>query len=68
MNQLFNINNNNLYQVTLSYACYGIETHNGLVIDVAPIARWMIGKKIDNIYNWIASKGGKLHLVKEYIL
>lgn len=44
--------------VSLPYATYGIEVEDGIVIDAAPIARWMIGKDTQTVRNWIAKKGG----------
>ena len=44
--------------VCLSYATYGIKVEGGIVMDAAPIARWMIGKDTAFIREWIAKKGG----------
>lgn len=44
--------------VSLPYATYGIEVAAGVVVDAAPIARWMIGKDTQFVRSWIAKKGG----------
>ena len=49
-----------LIQITLPYACYGIEVKNGIVIDTPPVSRWMIGKPFKEILVWIKTKGGKV--------
>lgn len=49
-----------LYRITLSYACFGIETNNKIVIFTAPIGKWMIGKNIEFIKNWVKRKKGKI--------
>jgi len=51
------------YRINLKYACFGIEEKNGLVVKTAPIGRWMIGKEISVIKNWVVSKKGKIEKV-----
>jgi hypothetical protein len=46
------------YWISLPYATFGIRTTDGIVDVTAPIARWMIGKHINYIANWVKSKGG----------
>lgn len=45
--------------VSLPYATFGIKVRGGIVIDTAPIARWMIDKDTQTIRDWIAKKGGR---------
>ena len=54
------------YQVDVSYACFGIDVDNktGMVVDAAPIGRWMIGKHYVDVRFWVESKRGKLNLVR----
>ena len=35
-----------IYQITLPYACFGIQVNNGVIKKTAPIGKWMIGKDI----------------------
>lgn len=49
-----------LYQVTLSYACFGVEVENDIVVNVAPIARWMVGKHLFNVTAWVMLKKGTI--------
>jgi len=51
--------------VDLPYACYGITVSNGIVIDAAPIAKWMLGKNWNDIKYWILMKNGKFTICKE---
>jgi hypothetical protein len=45
-------------RVDLPYACFGIEVEGGVVVDAAPIARWMIRKDFHDVADWIINKGG----------
>lgn len=50
-----------LYRIDLPYACYGIETsQNGWVVRTPPIARWMLGKRINTIETWVRKKKGTI--------
>jgi hypothetical protein len=53
-----------LYQVTLPYACYGLVVADGIVIEAAPIARWMLGKKLVMMTRWVESKKGWVQYVE----
>lgn len=48
------------YWISLSYATFSITVSGGVVTDAAPIARWMIGKKMLFIENWVKKKGGDM--------
>ena len=55
-----------LYQVTLPYACFGLITDsliNGTVRDAAPIGKWMVGKRLSFIVEWVGRKKGKVEYV-----
>jgi len=47
-----------LYQITLSYACAGIIITNDIVVKTAPIFNWMKGKQLNQIKNWVYNKKG----------
>ena len=46
--------------VSLPYATYGIAVQDGKVVDAAPIARWMIGKREEYVANWLRRKGARI--------
>ena len=52
-----------LMQIDVGYACYGITTNNSVVVDAAPIARWMIGKSIIYVSDWVKRKRGTIKYV-----
>ena len=53
-----------LYQVTLFYACYGIEVGDDGMIEVAPpIAKWMEGEFLLDIKEWVRKKGGTIERI-----
>lgn len=55
---------NTLYYITIPYACFGIEVNiNSIVVNTAPIAKWMVGKHINEVKSWIDKKGGKIEKV-----
>lgn len=54
-----------LYLINLDYATYGIVTHDDIVVQVPPIARWMVGANIYKIMSWVAKKGGTIERVKK---
>jgi hypothetical protein len=53
-----------LYQITLNYACAGIEIGNsGRCCKAAPIFKWMLNKTQAEIEHWVKSKKGTFILV-----
>lgn len=54
-----------MYQVTLPYACFGIEVRGPEVVSAAPIGRWMIGKSLVVVGEWIAKKHGTLRQLEK---
>jgi hypothetical protein len=54
-----------LYQIDIvGYACFGVYFRNNVVVDVAPIGRWMIGKSYIQVEKWVQDKNGKIVKVK----
>jgi len=49
-----------LWAVDLPYAFFGIEVENEIIVEAAPIGRWMIGSSWPAIQKWVAQKGGAL--------
>jgi hypothetical protein len=50
-----------MWLVDLRYACFGIVTDNrDVVVEAPPIARWMVGKPITTIGDWVARKRGTM--------
>ena len=42
-----------LWQIETSFACAGVITDDsGTIIETAPIYKWMLGKKIDDVLMW----------------
>ena len=53
-----------LFMVDVGYACFGVYfSTEGVCSEVPPIAKWMIGKSIDEIRKWVKSKKGKMEEV-----
>lgn len=48
------------FWVSLNYATFGVESDNSIVINTAPIAKWMKGKTLKEIKPWLVSKGAKV--------
>lgn len=50
---------NRIYQIKLSYATFVIITNkDDIVVRTAPIGKWMKGKSIYQIQNWVKRKNG----------
>lgn len=45
-----------LLWIDLPYACYGLVIEDNVVMDAPPIARWMIGKHVIYVANWLYGK------------
>lgn len=52
-----------LWQVRLPYASFGIVAQDNVVVEAAPIGRWMVGKLLPKIGDWVAKKRGSMTLV-----
>jgi len=53
-----------LYQITLKYACFGLEVENEIIIDAANIAKWTIGKNLKYVINYYKKKNTFLKIKK----
>lgn len=49
-----------LFWVDIGYACFGVESNNDIVIAVAPIAKWMLGKRLQDIKPWLLKRSAKV--------
>lgn len=46
-----------IYQITTSYACFGIITNQeGQIIETAPIAAWAKGRDISEVLHYFMTK------------
>jgi hypothetical protein len=52
----------NVFLIDVGYACGGIVIDDlEIVIDTAPIFKWMLGKHFSEIKKWVERKDGKNH-------
>lgn len=51
---------NRFFWVNIHYATFGISSENNIVTDAAPIAKWMIGKTLQEIKPWLLNKKAKV--------
>ncbi len=49
-----------MYIITLSYACFAVFVNDGVITDAAPIGRWMVGRRVDDVCKWVRSKHGSV--------
>lgn len=54
-----------LYRAILPYYCCGLIVLDDRVVDAAPIARWSVGKSLDEFKRWAATKRGAVEEVPE---
>ena len=40
------------FLVDVGYACAGIVVKNNIVVEAAPIYKWMVDKDVNNIRKW----------------
>jgi hypothetical protein len=45
-----------LYQIDTGYACFGIESKDGIIVFAAPIAAWAIGKSAEFVLSYYRDK------------
>jgi len=45
------------YYVKLTYACGGIRTKDGIIVETPPIWKGWIGENIGDFYNYYQNKG-----------
>lgn len=55
-----NFKRDGLMKITLSDEQFNIVLDNCYVISAEPLGKWMIGKHIKVIRQWVEKKGGKL--------
>lgn len=48
------------FWVSLPYATFGVFSKGDVVVDAAPIARWMVGKTLTEIKPWLLKKQAKV--------
>ena len=53
-----------LYSINLSFANFAIIVRDGMVIDAAPIMRWVIGKPLQVAVDYVARRGGTIEKVE----
>ena len=49
-----------LFWINLPHACYGIEIEDGVCVKAAPIARWMVGKRKEELRDWLRARGAQI--------
>ena len=52
------------WYVKLPYATFAIEVDTNFVTQAPPIARWMVGKKEEEVLSWIYKKKGSCEEMK----
>lgn len=54
-----------LVRVSLPYATFGVVCRGGVVVEAAPIARWMVGRTEQDCARWVRRKQGTAAVVSE---
>ena len=52
--------NDRLFWIDLGYATFGIISIDNVIVDSAPIAKWMRGKTLQEINPWLLDKKAKV--------
>ncbi len=53
-----------LFWIDIKYACFGIISRDGLIVDAPPIARWMVYKRLTDVKPYLLGKQAKVVEVK----
>jgi hypothetical protein len=48
------------FYIDIGYAVFGMESKDNVVVRVAPIAKWMKGKTLSEVRNWLLKKKAKV--------
>jgi putative molybdenum carrier protein len=51
------------WSVDVPWACFGIVAEDGVVVEVAPIAGWAVGKKLEEVLDYFRRRDAVLFLV-----
>lgn len=54
------ITSGQLFQVRIGGDSFGVVIDDGIVVDVAPQAKWAAGKSYEELERWVRSKGGSI--------
>lgn len=49
-----------LFLIDVGYACFGIISRDGVIVDAAPIAAWMISKHLTEVKPWLLARKAKV--------
>lgn len=52
-----------LYQVTLPGRCFGLVARGTRIVEVAPVGRWMLGRSLVSVCEWVARHRGSVRRV-----
>lgn len=53
------------FYIDVHYACYGIKSENNIVTIAPPIAKWMIGKTLQQIKPFLLENKAKVIELKD---
>lgn len=51
------------YRISLPYVTFRIEVQDGIVTDTTPVAKWMIGKSIIDVLNFVRESKGEIKVI-----
>ena len=54
------------FYISLSYATFAIISEKDLIIETAPIAKWMMGKTLKEIKPWLIRKKARVEEISCY--
>jgi hypothetical protein len=49
-----------LIQVDTGYACFCLVVRDGVVVEAAPIAKWVMGKSVEYVVSYFRRKGASV--------
>jgi hypothetical protein len=55
-----------LWQIKIPGACFGVISEFGVVVQAAPIGKWMVGKSATSVAEWVVRKRGTMEPVSPH--
>ena len=52
------------YRINIPYSSFVITVRDGMVVEVDPTARWMAGKELKKVIEWVRCKHGTVAVIE----
>lgn len=49
-----------MFWIDIKYATFGVISRDGIIVDAAPIAAWMVSKRLTDVKPWLLGRRAKV--------